>query len=98
MVFFLYSKPKFKTKKSIFEPALTNQTIIIDRVLDFIAKETDGKNYKSYKYCFEAAEGFKIEYENKNGIHVIQTILNATKGKIGKGKYDKMKNKGYDIL
>jgi hypothetical protein len=23
------------------------------KILDFIAKETDGKNYKSYKYCYE---------------------------------------------
>lgn len=42
----------------------------MDRILDFIAKETDGKNFKSYKYCFEAVEIPKIEYEDKKGIHV----------------------------
>ena len=38
--------------------------------MDFIAKETDGKNYKSYKYCFEAVEIPKLEYEDKKGIQV----------------------------
>lgn len=42
----------------------------MNRVLNFIAKETDGKNYKSYKYCFEAVEVPKIEYEDKKGIQV----------------------------
>jgi len=42
----------------------------MERILDFIAKETDGKNYKSYKYCFESVEIPKLDYEDKNGIQV----------------------------
>lgn len=42
----------------------------MERILDFIANETDGKNYKSYKYCFEAVEIPKLEYEDKKGIQV----------------------------
>jgi len=42
----------------------------MERILDFIAKETDGKNYKSYKYCFEAVEIPKLDYEDKKGIQV----------------------------
>ena len=42
----------------------------MNRILDFIAKETDGKNYKSYKYCFESVEMPKIDYEDKKGIKV----------------------------
>ena len=40
------------------------------KILDFIAKETDGKNYKSYKYCYEAIEIPKLDYEDKKGIQV----------------------------
>jgi hypothetical protein len=40
------------------------------KILDFIAKETDGKNYKSYKYCYEAVEIPKLDYEDKKGIQV----------------------------
>ncbi|MDT0646949.1 hypothetical protein RM545_09620 [Zunongwangia sp. F260] len=40
------------------------------KILDFIADETDGKNYKSYKYCFESIEIPKIEYDDKIGIQV----------------------------
>lgn len=42
----------------------------MEKILDFIAKETDGKNYKSYKYCFEAVEIPKLDYEDKKGIQV----------------------------
>jgi len=42
----------------------------MEKILDFIAKETDGKNYKSYKYCFESVEIPKLEYEDKKGIQV----------------------------
>ncbi|MBL4625862.1 MAG: hypothetical protein JKY42_12095 [Flavobacteriales bacterium] len=42
----------------------------MEKILDFIAKETDGKNYKSYKYCFEAVEIPKLDYEDKKGIRV----------------------------
>lgn len=39
-------------------------------ILDYIAKETDGKNYKSYKYCFEAIEVPKLLYDDKKNIKV----------------------------
>ena len=42
----------------------------MEKILDFIAKETDGKNYKSYKYCFETVDIPKIDYEDKKGIQV----------------------------
>ena len=42
----------------------------MDKILDFIAKETDGKNYKSYKYCFEAVDIPKLDYEDKKDIQV----------------------------
>ena len=42
----------------------------MERILDFIAKETDGKNYKSYKYCFESVEIPKLDYEDKKGIQI----------------------------
>lgn len=40
------------------------------KILDFIAKETDGKNYTSYKYCFESIEIPTLNYEDKKGIQV----------------------------
>ena len=40
------------------------------RILDFIAEETDGKNYKSYKYCFEDVQVPRIVYDDKKGIKV----------------------------
>ena len=40
------------------------------KILDFIAKETHGKNYKSYKYCFESVDIPKLNYEDKKGIQV----------------------------
>lgn len=42
----------------------------MEKILDFIAKETDGKNFKSYKYCFETIEIPKLDYEDKKGIQV----------------------------
>jgi len=39
-------------------------------ILDYIAEETNGKNYKSYKYCFENIEVPKLEYDDKQGIKV----------------------------
>ena len=42
----------------------------MEKILDFIAKETDGKNYKSYKYCFESVDIPKLDYEDKRGIQV----------------------------
>lgn len=40
------------------------------KILDFIAEETDGKNYKSYKYCFENIQVPRIDYDDKKGIRV----------------------------
>lgn len=40
------------------------------KILDFIAKETDGKNFKSYQYCFESVEIPTLIYEDKKGIQV----------------------------
>jgi len=42
----------------------------MSKILEFIAEETDGKNYKSYKYCFESVEVPKLIYEDKKGIQV----------------------------
>lgn len=39
-------------------------------ILDYISEETNGKNYKSYKYCFENVEVPKLEYDDKQGIKV----------------------------
>ena len=39
-------------------------------ILDYIAEETNGKNYKSYKYCFENVEVPKLDYVDKQGIKV----------------------------
>lgn len=39
-------------------------------ILDFIANETDGKNYKSYKYCFESIEVPRIEYDDKKHLRI----------------------------
>ena len=39
-------------------------------ILDYIAHETDGKNYKSYKYCFEAVEVPKLLYDDKKDIKI----------------------------
>ncbi len=39
-------------------------------ILACIAEETNGKNYKSYKYCFENIEVPKLEYDDKQGIKV----------------------------
>lgn len=33
-------------------------------ILDYIAEKTNGKNYKSYKYCFENIEVPKLEYDD----------------------------------
>lgn len=40
----------------------------MNKILDFIAEQTDGKNYKSYKYCFEVTDVPQIKYEDKKGI------------------------------
>ncbi len=56
-------------------------------ILDYIAKETDGKNYKSYKYCFEDIEVPKLIYDDKKDIKVIR-----------KGETDKSLNTSKSIL
>ena len=56
----------------------------MERILDFIAKETDGKNYKSYKYCFESVEIPKLDYEDKKGI-TIRHLLQFRSGLTGPG-------------
>ena len=40
------------------------------KILDYIAKETNGKNYKSYKFCIENIEVPRLEYEDKQDIIV----------------------------
>lgn len=42
----------------------------MNKILDYIAKETNGKNYKSYKYCIENVEVPRLEYEDKQDIIV----------------------------
>ncbi|MEA3496057.1 MAG: hypothetical protein U9R42_08480 [Bacteroidota bacterium] len=48
-------------------------------ILDYIAEETNGKNYKSYKYCFENIEVPKLEYEDKKDI-IVKKIGETDKG------------------
>ena len=48
-------------------------------ILDYIAEETNGKNYKSYKYCFENIEVPKLEYEDKKDI-IVKRIGETDKG------------------
>lgn len=65
----------------------------MERILNFIAKETDGKNYKSYKYCFEAVEIPKLDYEDKKGIQVKkrgETDKSLTKTKSVKALADRI--------
>lgn len=65
----------------------------MERILDFIAKETDGKNYKSYKYCFETVEIPKLDYEDKKGIQVKkkgETDKSLTRTKSVKALADKL--------
>ena len=41
-------------------------------ILDYIAQETNGKNYKSFKFCFDSIEVPKIIYDDKREIKVKQ--------------------------
>ncbi len=71
------------------------------RILDFIAKETDGKNYKSFKYCFEAIEIPKLEYEDKKGIQVKnkgETDKSLCSSKPLKELADKISNTGNPLF
>ena len=40
------------------------------KILDYIAEETNGKNYKSYKFCIENVEVPRLQYEDKQDIIV----------------------------
>jgi len=42
----------------------------LKKILDYIAEETNGKNYKSYKFCIENIEVLRLEYEDKQNIIV----------------------------
>lgn len=73
----------------------------MNRIVDFIAKETDGKNYKSFKYCFEAVEIPKLEYEDKKGIHVKnkgETDKSLSSSKPLKELADKISNAGNPLF
>ena len=39
-----------------------------NKVLDIIASETNGKSYKTYKYCFDSAETSSIDYDDNKQI------------------------------
>ena len=39
-----------------------------NRVLDIIASETNGKSYKTYKYCFDSTETSPIDYDDNKQI------------------------------
>jgi len=39
-------------------------------ISDFIAAETDGKNYKSYKYCFEDVQMRRLVYDDKHVVRI----------------------------
>lgn len=40
----------------------------MSRILEFIAEQTDGHSYKSFKYCFDAHSMPQIEYDDKKEI------------------------------
>jgi len=65
----------------------------MEKILDFLAKETDGKSYKSYKYCFEKIAVPTVNYEDKKGITVKklgETNKRLTKTKSVKRLADKI--------
>lgn len=73
----------------------------MDKILDFIAKETDGKNYKSYKYCFESVDIPKLNYEDKKGIQVKkkgETDRSLTTTKSVKDLADKITKNGNPLF
>lgn len=73
----------------------------MDRILDFIAKETDGKNYKSFKYCFESVDIPKLDYEDKKDIQVRkkgETDRSLTKTKSIKNFADKISQNGAPLF
>lgn len=42
----------------------------MNSILDLIAKETNSRNYKSYKYCIENVEVPRLQYDDKRDINV----------------------------
>ena len=73
----------------------------MNRILDFIAKETDGKNYKSFKYCFESVDIPKLDYEDKKDIQVRkkgETDRSLTKTKSIKNFADKISQNGAPLF
>ncbi len=73
----------------------------MEKILDFIAKETDGKNYKSYKYCFESVDIPKLDYEDKSGIQVKkkgETDKSLTKTKSIKELADRISKRGTPLF
>ena len=42
----------------------------MNSILEFIGEETNGKNYHSYKYCFESVDIPKLDYEDKTNIQI----------------------------
>ncbi len=51
----------------------------MSNILDFIAKETNSKNYKSYKYCIESIDVPKLQYDDKQDI-IVKKIGETDKG------------------
>jgi hypothetical protein len=73
----------------------------MEKILDFIAKETDGKNYKSYKYCFESVDIPRLDYEDKRDIQVKkkgETDRSLTKTKSVKELADKISENGTPLF
>jgi len=73
----------------------------MEKILDFIAKETDGMNYKSYKYCFESVDIPKLDYEDKKGIQVKkkgETDKSLTQAKSIKNLADKISKNGKPLF
>lgn len=63
----------------------------MNNILDFIAKETNSKNYKSYKYCIENVEVPRLQYDDK------QDIVVKKLGETDKGLKDSKSLKEYAI-
>ena len=51
----------------------------MNNILDFIARETNSKNYKSYKYCIENVMVPRLQYDDKQDI-IIKKIGETDKG------------------
>jgi hypothetical protein len=68
-------------------------------ILDYIAKETNSKNYKSFKYCIENVEVPRLQYEDKKDI-VVKKSGETDKGlKTSKSlKENAIKLQGYPLF